>query len=524
MWAYTRNACSGREKGTLELKIQSRRTFIRNAGAAAAVAALGPQTGNAAETSGRAESAMQRKPNFLFVLIDDMGWKDLGCYGSSFYETPNIDRLAAQGVRFTNAYAACPVCSPTRASILSGKYPATLGVTDWIDWGFGMHPTRGVLIDAPYIDHLPLKEKSLAATLRDAGYATWHVGKWHLGGEPYYPDQHGFDVNVGGCHVGEPPSGYFSPWDIPTLPDGPEGEYLTDRLTDEAIRLIRDNKEKPFFLNLWYYTVHTPIQAKEAYIAKYKAKAKAMGLDKVKTFEEGEFFPCEHKKDMHIKRRLLQSDPVYAAMIQSLDENIGRVLQAIEETGQADNTIVIFISDNGGLATAEGSPTCNAPLAEGKGWMYEGGTREPLIVTWPGVTQPGAVCDVPVTSPDFYPTLLDMAGLPPLPEQHTDGVSFASLIKGASHLDREAIYWHYPHYGNQGGTPGSSIRMGDYKLIEFFEDGRLELYNLRDDVSEDHDLAKRDPDRVRTMQRMLADWRTRVGAIAPKPNPDYKPL
>lgn len=458
------------------------------------------------------------RPNFVFILIDDLGWRDLSVYGSAFYETPNLDRLAAEGMRFTDAYAACPVCSPTRASILTGKYPATVGVTNWI----GAH-ARGKLIDAPYIDHLPLEEHSLARALKEGGYRTWHVGKWHLGQAPFFPDRHGFDVNVGGCHWGTPHNGYFSPWGIPTLEDGPAGEYLTDRLTDEAIRLIRDNDGAPFFLNLCYYAVHIPIQAKPEYIPKYKAKARAMGLDRLETFEEGDFFPCEHKKDQRIVRRLVQSDPEYAAMVEILDENIGRLLQALDAAGQTANTVVIFTSDNGGLATSEGSPTCNAPLAEGKGWMYEGGTREPLIVKWPGAVQPGSLCSVPVTSPDFYPTVLEMAGLDPLPQQHCDGVSLLPLLLGSRVPQREAIYWHYPHYGNQGGTPGSSIRAGDYKLLEFFQDGHVELYNLREDVSEEHDLARAKPDLAATLKGMLAAWRTKVEARIPEPNPDYTP-
>ncbi len=461
---------------------------------------------------------MTKKPNFVFILIDDMGVKDLTCYGSSFYETPNIDRIASEGMLFTDAYAACPVCSPTRASILSGKYPATVGVTNWI----GGH-TKGKLIDAPYIDHLPLEEKSLASALKDGGYNTWHVGKWHLGEKQYYPDRQGFDVNVAGCSWGNPHEGYFSPWGIETLPDGPEGEFLTDRLTDEAIKLIEGNDGKPFFLNLWYYAVHTPIQAKPDLVKYYEKKAKDMGLDQVEPFEVGEHFPCEHKKDRRVTRRVVQSDPSYAALIHTLDENVGRLLDVLEETGQAEDTVVIFTSDNGGLATAEGSPTCNAPFHEGKGWMYEGGTREPLLVKWPGVVQPGSACSVPVTSPDFYPTLLEMAGLPLIPEQHVDGVSFAPLLQGKGSLEREAIYWHYPHYGNQGGTPGSSMRMGNYKLIEFFEDSHLELYDLREDVGETHNLADEMPELARKMQQMLAQWRQRVEAKIPEANPDYVP-
>jgi arylsulfatase A-like enzyme len=463
------------------------------------------------------------KPNLLFILIDDLGWKDLGCYGSNFYETPNLDRLAKEGMSFSDAYASCPVCSPTRASILSGKYPATVGVTDWIDWSGRLHPCRGRLIDVPYVDHLPLEEVSLASALKEGGYNTWHVGKWHLGGEPYYPDRHGFDVNVGGCEWGCPLDGYFSPYDIPLLENGPEGEYLTDRLTDEAIRLIESKDGKPFFLNMSYYAVHIPIQAKEQHIELFEAKARAMALDSVRAFEEGGFFPCEHKRDRRIVRRLVQSDPVYAAMVYSLDENIGRLLEAVDRTGQSDNTVVVFTSDNGGLATAEGSPTCNAPLSEGKGWTYEGGTREPLIVKWPEVVEAGSQRSVPVTSPDFYPTLLEMAGLDLMPDQHCDGVSLVPLLKGGDSLDREAIFWHYPHYGNQGGRPGSSVRSGDYKLIEFFEDGRVELYNLREDIGEAHNLAQAKPGLTRKLQGMLADWRETVEAKIPEPNPDYRP-
>ncbi len=463
------------------------------------------------------------RPNFVFILIDDMGWKDLSCYGSSFYETPNLDRLASEGTRFTDAYAACPVCSPTRASILTGKYPASVGVTNYIAQNRGNHPSKGMLIDAPYIDHLPLTEKSLAGTLGEAGYNTWHVGKWHLGGRDYYPDRQGFDVNIAGCSWGAPLHGYFSPWGIETLQDGPEGEYLTDRLTDEAIRLIRSSDGKPFFLNLWYYSVHTPIQAKEQHIRRYEEKARKIGLDQITAFEEGELFPCEHKKELRVIRRLIQSDPVYAAMIHCLDENIGRLLEALEEAGVADNTVVIFTSDNGGLATAEGSPTCNTPLAEGKGWMYEGGTREPLIVRWPGVGRPGSLCSVPVTSPDFYPTLLDIAGLDPVPEQHTDGVSIVALLRGARDLEREAIYWHYPHYGNQGGTPGASIRMADHKLISFFEDHHVELYNLKEDLAEERNLAKEMPALTRDMEKRLSDWQDRAEAKIPQPNPDFTP-
>ncbi|HJP30681.1 MAG TPA: sulfatase [Candidatus Latescibacteria bacterium] len=468
----------------------------------------------------------QTRPNILFILIDDMGWTDLSCCGSEYYETPNIDSLCAEGMRFTDGYAACPVCSPTRASLLTGKYPATVGITDWIHWGDARPAPRGRVIDVRYLRDLPTSETSIASALRDGGYATWHVGKWHLGGKGHLPQDHGFDVNVGGCHMGSPgQGGYFSPWTIEPLveADVPAETYLTDYLTDRAVDLIDHVGETPFFLNLSYYSVHTPIQAKAERIARYEDKARRLGLDRFDTFVEGEFFPCEHKKGHRVRRRLLHSDPVYAAMIDSLDEGIGRVLAALERNGKARDTIVVFTSDNGGLATSEGSPTCNAPLAEGKGWMYEGGTREPLFVRWPEQIAAGSSCATPVTSPDFYPTLLEAAGLPLRPEQHVDGVSILPLLRGGDTLEREGIFWHYPHYGNQGGTPGSSVRCDDWKLIEFFEDGRRELYHLRDDISEERNLAADHPDIERDLYERLAVWRESVEAKIPEPNPAWNP-
>lgn len=456
------------------------------------------------------------QPNILLIVIDDLGWRDLTCYGSSFYETPHLDRLAGDGMAFSQAYAACPVCSPTRASLLTGKYPARLGLTNFIGG-----KSRGKLLEVPFIDHMPEGEWTLAQALRAGGYRTYHVGKWHLGREEFWPERRGFEVNLGGCNWGGPHNGYFAPYGLPTLPEGLAGEYLTDRLTDEAIRLIETNGNQPFFLNLWYYAVHIPLQAPDALVKKYQEKARDLGLDRLQTFAEGDFFPCEHKKDKRIIRRLVQSDPVYAAMIENLDENIGRLLTALENCGQAQNTLVIFTSDNGGLSSAEGSPTCNAPLAEGKGWMQEGGTREPLIARWPGVIPAASHCDTPLISPDFYPTLLEAAGLPLLPEQHVDGISFLPLLRGEALPPREAFFWHYPHYSNQGTTPGSVVRVGDYKLIEYFEDGRLELFNLADDLGETRNLARDLPGTTRELRQRLADWRETVCAQIPRPNPDY---
>ncbi len=462
------------------------------------------------------------QPNIILILLDDYGWRDTGCYGSTFYETPHLDRLAAEGMRFTDAYAACPVCSPTRASLMTGKYPARVGVTDWIDWGNWVHPARGVLVDAPYLKGLPPGETTVAAALRQGGYQTWHVGKWHLGGPGNYPEHHGFDVNVGGCEWGCPSRGYFAPWHIPVLPgnDVPAGTDLTDYLTERACRLIRErDRTRPFFLNLWHYTVHTPIQAKPELVEKYRLKAQRLKLDQVPAIVPGEHFPCQHKRNQQVQRRVIQSDPTYAAMIETLDTGVGRLLATLSAEADLDaNTLVLFTSDNGGLATAEGSPTSNLPLIEGKGWMYEGGVREPLIARWPGTVPAGRVCTAPVTSPDIFPTLLQAAGLPTRPEQHVDGVSFLPRLRGEIQADRGAIYWHYPHYGNQGGTPGASIREGDWKLIRFFEDERLELYNLRTDLGETRNVAADHPTRVTALRTRLDAWLVDVGARFPERN------
>ncbi|TDE14910.1 sulfatase [Jiangella asiatica] len=456
------------------------------------------------------------RPNIVLILVDDLGWRDLSCYGSTFYETPNLDRLATNGMAFTDAYAAAPVCSPTRASVLTGKYPATVGVTNYI----GGHAV-GRLCDVPYHHCLPSQEISLARALRDGGYRTWHVGKWHLGSRMTWPDRHGFDVNVAGCDWGRPPT-YVSPYGCPTLTDGPDGEYLTDRLTDEAIALINSADDRPFFLNLWHYAVHTPIQAPEHLIRKYADKARELGLADVEALEPGERLPPWHLRHLRVQRRTVQSDPAYAAMIENLDWNLGRLLDGLERCGKLDDTIVIFTSDNGGLSTAERSPTCNAPLAEGKGWMYDGGVRVPLIVSWPGVVAPGTTTGELTTSPDLYPTLLAAAGLPLRPEQHTDGVSILPLLSGET-FDRGPVFWHYPHYGNQGGTPGAAVRWGDLKLIRFFEDDHLELYDLRNDISETEDLAEKRPADTRRLARTLDTWLTEVRAAIPAPNPNDRP-
>lgn len=466
------------------------------------------------------------RPNIVLILIDDLGWRDLSSYGSSFYETPNIDQLAAAGMTFTNAYAASPVCSPTRASLLTGRYPASVGITNFIAEGEDLHPDRGQVIDAPYHRELPASAQTIAEALNAGGYTTWHVGKWHLGGGTSLPQHRGFETNIGGSQAGWPGSGgYFSPWSIDGLDDVdvPDGVYLTDWLTDRAIDLLtdRDHDAPPFFLNLWYYAVHTPIEAKADKIAKYERKAKEMGLDQIPAFEEGPQFPTDAKRSERIVRRVVQSDPVYAAMVETLDDNIGRLIEAMEASEQAEDTLVLFTSDNGGLATAEGSPTTNLPLAEGKGWMYEGGTREPMIAYWPGHIEPGSYCHTPITSPDLFPTLAELADID-RPGPDVDGVSFAPLLHDAeATIERDAIFWHFPHYGNQGGTPAASVRVGDHKLIEFFEDGRIELYDLREDVGERENLAEAQPELAAELHQRLIEWRLSVGAELPSPNPDY---
>jgi len=460
-----------------------------------------------------------QRPNILFILIDDMGYADLGCYGSSFYETPHLDALAQGGLRFTDGYAACPVCSPTRAALLTGKYPATVGITNYIGGN-----AWGKLMGVPYFRELPEDQTTVAHALADAGYATAHVGKWHLGGPDRYPDRCGFDVNIAGKHWGAPKQGYFAPYGIETLPDGPDGEYLTDRLTDETIGLVdgyAKQPDQPWFINLCHYAVHTPIQAPQHLVEKYEKKARDLGIDPDADLVEGDHFPCLHKIDQRIIRRTRQSHPTYAAMVENLDTNLGRLFDALKRNGQWDNTLVLFTSDNGGLSTAEGSPTCNAPLCEGKGWMYDGGVREPWIAHWPDRIKPGATTDAVVTSPDLFPTLLDAAGLAPMPDQHVDGKSFMPALLGDANFERGPVFWHYPHYSNQGDTPACAVRDGRYKLIQWFEDDRVELYDLVDDIGETNDLAASMPDVRDRLLATLAAWRDEVGAKIPDVNPDY---
>jgi arylsulfatase A-like enzyme len=438
------------------------------------------------------------KPNVIVILADDLGGKDLGCYGSTYHRTPHLDRLAAGGMRFTDAYAACPVCSPSRAALLTGKYPARLNLTDWLP-GRPDRPDQRLLRPA-LRQELPLEETTLAEALKAAGYATAHIGKWHLGGKGCGPCEQGFDVNIGGTASGSTRS-FFAPYGgmggprMPGLADAPEGEYLTERLTAEALRLIDANRDRPFFLYLAHYAVHIPLQARSEIVAKYKGGGPPG----------------------------TQNNPVYAAMLESLDDGVGAILKKLDNLKLSEKTIVVFTSDNGGLAVREGPntpATSNAPLRKAKGYLYEGGIRVPLLIRWPGVTQAGAVSAVPVCGIDLFPTVLDLCGLQS--NAAVDGISLTPLLHGGT-LAREALFWHYPHYSNQGGKPGGAVRAGDLKLVEFFEDGRRELYDLKNDVGESPNLAEEKPERVRELAAKLDAWRRAVGARGMKPNPAYVP-
>ena len=439
------------------------------------------------------DSAPKRPPNVIIVLIDDMGMTDLSCYGSKFYESPNIDQLAKDGVRFTHGYSACTVCSPTRAALLTGKYPARLHITDWIA---GHERPKAKLKIPDWQKFLPFEEITLAEQLKSAGYATASIGKWHLtpglkvGDEAYYPDKHGFDINIGGYARGQPPS-YFSPYKIPTLTDGPVGEYLTDREANEAVKFIETNKDKPFFLYLPHYAVHQPIAGKPEVVAKFKAKDTT---------------------------DLKQKNATYAALVSSVDDAMGTIRAALKRLKIDEQTIIIFTSDNGGLI----GTTDNSPLRAGKGSAYEGGVRVPLIMFWPGVTKAGTLEPTPAISIDIYPTVLEMTGIKPL-QSLIDGNSLASLLKSGAKPDRDTIFWHYPHYHPGGATPYSAIRSGDYRLVHFYEDGHDEMYNVATDVSETKDLAVTEPDRAKALRTRLDAWLKSVDAQLPTTNPAYDP-
>src|SRR5699024_2593216 len=458
------------------------------------------------------DQQQKHPPNILFILVDDLGWKDLGSYGSEFYDTPNLDELTQQGVRFTNAYSAHPVCSPTRAAIMTGKDPIRVGITDWIP---SMDPEKAPhpQLRTPEINHhLSLEEVTIAEVFKEEGYSTFFAGKWHLGEtEKYWPKQQGFDVNKGGWKAGSPSAygggGYYSPYHNPKLKDGPEGEYLTNRLTDESVQFMERmaSKEVPFFLYLSFYTVHTPIQGAPAYDSLYKAKKQNLP-------DQG---AVQTRREHRGKTRLNQSNYKYAAMVRAMDENVGRLLDKLETLGLSENTIIIFTSDNGGLTILkEAGPTAVTPLRAGKGWAYEGGLRIPLIIKGPGIPE-GKVSQQPSVSMDYYPTLLELAGLPKRAGQHVDGKSMVPYINNPSRTDERMLVWHYPHYHGSMWRPGSAIRQGQWKLIEFYEDNTIELYNLNKDISEQHNVVGKYPDKADMLREQMHEYIQQRGGKFP---------
>ncbi len=479
-----------------------RREFL---GAALRGAAAAPFVGS----TWRCAPARKDRPNFIFILVDDLGWRDVGFMGSRFYETPNIDRLARRGTAFTQAYAAAAVCSPTRASIMTGRYPARLGITDWIRAGrdgtvlgperinpTGYQADPRFRLETPRNPHfMELEEVTVAEVLKSGGYATGHVGKWHLGPDEFLPPGQGFDVNIGGADIGHTEN-YFDPYHnagrpIPSLPPRRPGEYMSDREADEAVRFIRDHRDRPFFLNLCPYAVHTPLQAKKEDIDHFAGKP-----------------PVDEQKNA-----------VYAAMIKSVDDTVGRLLAALEEFGLSERTVIFFFSDNGGLHPV----TSNAPLRMGKGYPYEGGTREALVVSRPGTIPANVRSETPVSSIDFFPTMASMAGLD-LPRDRTiDGRDLTPLLGGRGRVAERDLFWHFPHYWSGDRVrPWSSVRSGDWKLIRFWEDGREELYDLRTDVGETNDLAGSQPEKVRDLRARLDAWLEETRAKLPRPNPSWE--
>ncbi len=454
-------------------------------------------------------STKKQQPNIVFILVDDLGWADVKCnFPESFYDTPNIDKMAEKGVRFTNAYAANPVCSPTRAALMTGKHPNRVDITDWIP---GDDPKKRPLLGPQDRNELALEETTIAEKLKENGYKTCFIGKWHLGDTGFFPENQGFDINIGGHHRGSPPGGYYSPYKNPKLTDGPEGEYLTDRLTTEGINFITENRDNPFFLYLAFYTVHTPIQASKKFIEEYRAKREGLNITEVPHKREGEGWT-----------KLLQENAAFASMVASMDENVGRVLQTLKEQGLDKNTWIIFTSDNGGLSTLyrKNAPTSNGPLRAGKGWCYEGGIRVPLIIEGPGVVNPGRTTDQPAVSMDYFTTILNIAGVE---HSDNDGVNLLPLLTENKPLERDELFWHYPHYHGSAWTPGSALRKGDWKLVVFYEDNRTELYNLANDPGETTNLAEQNPEKITELKKILDKKLTDSGAQFPVPNPDYIP-
>lgn len=463
--------------------------------------------------SAAAAASPPPRPNVLFILVDDFGAMDVSVEGSAFYETPSIDSLARSGMRFTRGYASCQVCSPSRASILLGRAPARHGITDWIGAKTGAefaNQRHTKLLPSDYASQLPAADTTLAEAFREAGYATFFAGKWHLGSKGSWPEDHGFDINQGGWEAGSPMGGYFAPWKNPNLPSGPDGEQLDARLADETVRFIERNHGKPFLAYLSFYAVHGPIQTTQPLWKKYRDKAAAQPT------------PAERFKiDRTLPVRQVQDNPVYAGLIELMDRAVGRVLKRLDELGLAGNTIVCLTGDNGAVSSGDSFSSSALPLRGGKGRQWEGGFRVPYYIKAPGITQPGSTCNVPVVHTDFYPTLLELAGLPLQPAQHVDGVSLVPLLKGGQ-LPGRPLFWHYPHYGNQGGEPSSVVQEDGWKLIHYWEDNRNELYHLSDDPGEQRDLAGSDAPRTGALWSKLQAWLSATGARIPTANPSYQ--
>jgi arylsulfatase A-like enzyme len=472
-------------------------------------------------------TAQTKKPNVIIILADDLGWADLMCYGSTFYETPNLDKLATNGVKFNYAYAPSPVCSPTRASLLTGKNPVRTGVTDWIAGrqADGKAMPYEKLIVKPTAYQLALEETTLAEYALNQGYKTYFAGKWHLGEEEkFWPQNQGFQTNMGGWSKGGPSGivndtigGFFTPYNNPMLKDGPAGEYITDRLTTECLDFLDKNGKENFLLMYSLYAVHNPMQAPSALVKKYQEKRKKLNLtDKDRFIKDEDWM----KNESSWRRRVVQDHAIYAAMVENMDTNIGLIIQKLQQLGIDDNTIIIFTSDNGGLSTAEGSPTTNGTLRNGKGWLHEGGIRVPFILYWKGKISPSTVSDIPVTTSDIYPTLAKVLNSSYKKDKAVEGENILTQLTTEK---SRTLYWHYPHYSNQGGKPGSAIRKGNLKLIYNYEDQSVEMYDVVKDVSEKNNLAAVQPKQAKQMQKELMQWLKINGAKFPDPNPTYKP-
>jgi arylsulfatase A-like enzyme len=442
--------------------------------------------------------------NFVFILVDDLGKMDMSGEGSKFHETPNIDAIANSGMQFSNGYSTCQVCSPSRASILLGTYPARNGITDYIGASSGTAWKRNDrVLPSAYNHSLPLADTTLAEAMREGGYRTFFAGKWHLGGEGSFPEDHGFDINIGGHHRGSPPGGFFAPYNNPKMKNGPAGESLPIRLANETAAFIESNKDEKFFAYLSFYSVHAPIQTSQELWTKYRKKAIDYGL-----------VTDRFKFDRTKAVRQVQDNPIYAGMMQSMDTAVGIVMKQLTDLGLEKNTVVIFTSDNGGVSSGDAFATSCLPLRGGKGRQWEGGILQPYYMHVPNVTKAGSTNPTPVTGTDFFPTILELAGLPLKPKQHIDGVSLLPLLNGGNIADRD-LFWHYPHYGNQGGEPSSIIRSGNMKLIHYYEDGRDELYNLVDDIGEQTDLATSQVQITKSLRKKLDQWLAETNAKIP---------